>query len=370
MGMGSIPPPPPLRPGTSGPSSSAPPGSIPPAPRVPSGVPSGPDSLDWDDDEVSTGIYDKPDDVILNALPELEVSHQGNGASGPLGLGGGLSSSPSLERMVSSPGLFGDGHESSPPIGFERSDPLHTPSPPGFIPSSHSVPGAPSPFLDLEDPRVERPAPARRGGRLATVAIAAIVLLLLAAGGTLAYVLLRTQPGTLRLVAEPSEASLFVDGQPVEGDGSGSYALASVEPGTHLLELRLDGHRTWARQVEMPSGGTLLLPDIRLEPERAGSMVTDEEGTGFRLDTNPSGATVYIDGAVREGGTPITVTDLTPGVHTIRAELDRYAAWQSEVDVPADVVLEPAARGADPALARGALSVGADRGRGAPGPRQ
>src|SRR5690606_2294631 len=61
-------------------------------------------------------------------------------------------------------------------------------------------------------------------------------------------------------------------------------------------------------------------------------------GTGFRLDTLPSGATVFVDDRQRSTTTPVTVTDLTPGMHTIRTELTNYAPWTGQIDVQANEI--------------------------------
>jgi hypothetical protein len=125
------------------------------------------------------------------------------------------------------------------------------------------------------------------------------------------------------------------------------FVLANVEPGEHLIEVRKRGFSTWATPVELASGQTLQLPAVALVPEAgtptpvAGAVpdtAGDAQGTGFRLDTVPSGASVFVDERRLDRTTPITVTDLAPGTHTIRAELTNYAPWTGQIDVTANQV--------------------------------
>ncbi|MCZ7678816.1 MAG: protein kinase [Sandaracinaceae bacterium] len=67
-------------------------------------------------------------------------------------------------------------------------------------------------------------------------------------------------------------------------------------------------------------------------------------GTGFSLDTVPSGANVFVDDNQLPSTTPVTVTDLAPGTHTIRAELTNYAPWTGQIEVqPSQIVQLPRA---------------------------
>jgi len=56
------------------------------------------------------------------------------------------------------------------------------------------------------------------------------------------------------------------------------------------------------------------------------------------IKTNPSGASVSIDGEAQEGKTPLTVT-LTAGTHEVSIVRERYATVTQSVDVPGKVDL-------------------------------
>ncbi|HEY8431048.1 MAG TPA: serine/threonine-protein kinase [Sandaracinaceae bacterium] len=337
MGMGVVPPPPPPPPRTSGPpppppprpsavSRPTPPPAPPPSPMAsPMAAPapaamtahSGASlDMDWDDEELSTQIYDKPEEGIVPALPDVA--------------------------------------EVAPPAP----EPYAAPAAPSFTQpaaaSAPSYPGAPSPFDDLpaSQPRSLGPEPTavtrkEKGGGGAGLAalagmIVVVVIALIGGGG---YWFLRLRPGTIHLTTSPPDAVIYLDGEPVTTSTSSPFVLANVAPGDHLIEVRKRGFTTWATQIELGAGQTLQMPAVTLVAEgaqpRAGEPaqpVAAAQGTGFSLDTVPSGATVYVDDRQLPQTTPVTVTDLSPGPHTIRAELPNYAPWTGQIEVAANQV--------------------------------
>jgi len=52
----------------------------------------------------------------------------------------------------------------------------------------------------------------------------------------------------------------------------------------------------------------------------------------IRFDSRPPGATIYLD-EVRLGVTPLTITDVTPGVHQVRLEMLGHDTWRTSVTV-------------------------------------
>ena len=172
-----------------------------------------------------------------------------------------------------------------------------------------------------------------KGGVL--VAVGVLVLALLGAG---AWLLLRPPaPGTIQFTTSPSDPVVLFDEQPVQATAS-PFVIPNVEPETtHLIEVRKRGYRTWSTQVTLSPGQNLQLAEVTLEPEEGGEAVA-EGGAGFSLSSEPSGATVLVDGE-RKGTTPITVEDLEAGEHTIRVELEGRAPWETTLSLSAGRVL-------------------------------
>ncbi|HJL18892.1 MAG TPA: PEGA domain-containing protein [Sandaracinaceae bacterium LLY-WYZ-13_1] len=355
MGMGAVPPPPPRSSGPPPPPPPRPSGGPPqpqqvsappqPPPQPPAPQPSAGAALDmdWDDEELSTQIYDKPEDGSIPSLPELDQEMGQASAPQPYQ----PSPAPAAGPVPSSPG--------GPAPSFTS---------PSSAPGAPGVPGAPSPFEDLpaEAPQPSAQPPAREptevtrqpkekggGGAMAAVVALLAVLLVAGVGGGLGWwFFFRTEPATINVTTTPADAVVYLDNEPVTTSTSSPFVLAGIEPGDHLVEVRKHGFQTWATRVNLSSGQTLELPAVQLTPEggaaggtpeaAGGSPVAGVEGTGFRLDTTPSGATVFVDDEQRDETTPVTITDLEPGTHTIRAELDNYAPYTAQITVEADQV--------------------------------
>ncbi|MGE0789719.1 MAG: PEGA domain-containing protein [Sandaracinaceae bacterium] len=362
MGMGAVPPPPPR---TSGPPpppprQSAPPPpprerkisgshaapqapSAPPAQTAPVSSPSMEMDMDWDDEELSTQIYDKPEDG-LPMLPDLNVAAPAFGSTNPTPPPAASYAPTPISSAPSYPAA-----PSAPPQHYGQAASM-----PGV-----SHPGAPSPFDDLPaDPYAPQSQPhsqpigreptsvtkqeKKRGGAGALIAVIGLFgFLLLGAGGFAGWwFFLRSNPATIYLSTTPGDAVVYLDNEPVTSTSS-PFVLAGVEPGEHLVEVRKHGFLTWATRVTVERGQTLELPAVQLsaeggtgtDPSSGTSGTAPVAGTGFRLETVPAGAHVYIDETALGRTTPVTITDLSAGTHTVRAELENYAPWTGQIDV-------------------------------------
>ncbi len=302
--------------------------------------------MDWDDEELSTQIYDKPEStgggggpVIMNAGPTMP--------------------DPVQNRPVSSPGAIPRPPKSTPPTAGppQPGDRPRLPAPSPSLPGPGTGPGmgAPSPF-DIPDsgpprPRADPTAVTTRGGKgrsaLGAVLGAFVVLLVAAVGAGVWFFVLDKDPGTIQLTTTPPDPVVRFDEEPVPATSS-PFVIPNVEPGTmHLLEVRKAGFRPWSMQVEVQPGQTLVLPPVTLESESGEAPEEEEvvaaatvEGTGFTLETDPSGAKVFVDGRELEERTPVEVTDLSAGTHSIRVENGaRYARWETQIQVNDDQVI-------------------------------
>ena len=321
LGMPSAPP---------GLSASAPP---PPPPRasVPMpapAAPAGPElDMDWDDDELATQIYDKPGDE----LPSL-----GGGlpsASGSVGAPSSGGHGPLSSAVTQVPAASSSSAGAPSPFDPEPMAPLGAPSAPPA--------GAPSPFDDLADPKphsreptavTSRPNEGGKSNMGLIVAIAVVVLLVL---GGVAYLFLRpAEPGTIQFATTPSDPVVIFDEQPVAATSS-PFIIPNVTPGeVHLIEVRKTGFRTWSTQVTLSPGQNLQLATVELTPNEGETATPAGETGGFVVSSEPAGARVLVDGTER-GRTPVTVSDLSVGAHTLRIEADGRAPHEQTVQVAA-----------------------------------
>jgi hypothetical protein len=161
-----------------------------------------------------------------------------------------------------------------------------------------------------------------RRGRRINVVTAALLLLSLAGGATLAVRWYLTSApaaaaGTVTVTTNPPGAQIVLDG---EAQGTSPRSL-SVRPGRHLLELHGYGEpRTIELDVE---AGAQLAQYIEL-----GQSALDVGSLEIR--TEPPGARVTLDGVPR-GMSPVTVPDLQPGQHTVVVETEAGSTTETVV---------------------------------------
>lgn len=137
-------------------------------------------------------------------------------------------------------------------------------------------------------------------------------------------------PASIQLTTVPSDPLVLLDNQPVSSISS-PFIITGVSPDKpHTLEVRKTGYQPWSTTLTINAGQALQLPPVNLEP--IGATVPQATATGFFLDTEPSGAQVYVDGQLQKERTPVRITNLKPGNHTIQAEdPGTHQRWETEL---------------------------------------
>jgi serine/threonine protein kinase len=119
---------------------------------------------------------------------------------------------------------------------------------------------------------------------------------------------------TLQVITDPPDAEVLLDGALVKPGGTRPFQSDHVESAvSHEVVARKAGYHA-ARETVVVSKGESR--EVRLTLEAGQPLVT--------ITTVPPGAHIFIDGldSGRSGG---PVATLTPGVHTVRAELNCFA---------------------------------------------
>lgn len=137
-----------------------------------------------------------------------------------------------------------------------------------------------------------------------------------------AYLTKKHEFGTLSVSSSPAGAQIYLDGWHY---GTTPMTVGGISAGPHIIEIKMAGYTDVIR--------TVTVTDSTITPVSFSLMSTEEErnrpGT-LSLTSKPAGATIYLDSAVR-GITPLTVTDLTPGVHQIKLTSAGYLDYQGSV---------------------------------------
>jgi len=113
-------------------------------------------------------------------------------------------------------------------------------------------------------------------------------------------------PGGLTVNSTPAGAILFLNGQ---YRGMTPVTVPDLDPGTYVASLSAPGFLNQSAQVEIEAGA-LTTVSVKLLPANGTLWIT----------TVPVGGTITIDGG-EKGITPVLVSNLTPGNHTIIASL-------------------------------------------------
>ncbi len=179
----------------------------------------------------------------------------------------------------------------------------------------------------------------------------------------------RRDGGSLRVLVDPAEARVYVDGYyaGVVDDFDGLLQRLHVSPGRHEIALKLEGHKTHRMRVyvgpdatlklhhEMQQGvgetsedltGGAPLPERELRRERDDEtrppVVERDEAPAeaqelgrLQLDVQPADASVYVDGAFRGTAREASSLRLAPGRHRIEVVRPGYRTAERDVDVPA-----------------------------------
>jgi diacylglycerol kinase family enzyme len=134
-------------------------------------------------------------------------------------------------------------------------------------------------------------------------------------------VVLRTKTSSISIDSDPSDAVVYLDGEEV---GMTPDTLRSIIPGTHEVEVRMDGYETWNKIVNVESDEEKTLT-AALQP-KAGSI---------SIESEPAQANIFLDGE-EAGTTPVILKSIIPGVHKIEVRMDGYESGSESIDVEAD----------------------------------
>ena len=168
--------------------------------------------------------------------------------------------------------------------------------------------------------------------------------------------------GEIAVRAMPLSANVFLDGQ---RDGLTPRTLRKVPLGTHMVRVTRPAYATQEQEVVLTARKPSAMVEFTLRPGKASAAGTarDEPAApakptarlpappkaagapqsaptpvlvvpALSIETRPPGARVRVDGR-DVGVTPLTVTPLVSGWHTVQLQLAGYRVWSSTVSIAA-----------------------------------
>lgn len=125
--------------------------------------------------------------------------------------------------------------------------------------------------------------------------------------------------GMLAVQSQPSRAAISLDGHP-----TGKLTpdrLTGVAPGSHRVELALEGFRPWSGPAVIRAGHTEnLLVTLRRLPA--------QEVCSARVETDPPGASLTLNGVVLRQKSPANLTRLAPGTYSLEITRPGSRPWK------------------------------------------
>jgi hypothetical protein len=155
----------------------------------------------------------------------------------------------------------------------------------------------------------------------------------------------RSSCGTLAVRSQPPRAAIFLDGLP-----TGKVTperLIDIPPGSHRVELLLEGFRPWRGAAVVREGHieNLLVSLRHLPAQEVGEA---------RIETDPPGACVKFNGVLLRQKTPLDLEGLAPGAYQLEITRPDSQPWKGELTVlPGEhallqIMLEPVAKSVAP----------------------
>lgn len=116
----------------------------------------------------------------------------------------------------------------------------------------------------------------------------------------------------------PANANVYVDSV-YKGTtpASGGLTLSGISVGSHTVRFDLSGYQSYSTQVTVSADSYSSVNAVLQQGSTPSGAAT------LQISTTPSGADVYVDNVFR-GYSPLTLTDITAGQHTIMAQMTGY----------------------------------------------
>ncbi|MEC9465397.1 MAG: PEGA domain-containing protein, partial [Myxococcota bacterium] len=128
--------------------------------------------------------------------------------------------------------------------------------------------------------------------------------------------------GVLAVKTKPPGASIQVNGKTV---GTSPVTIRSVPIGEHTVTAKIEGHQSQQKVLIEDGEVSELTITVDIPPP----PVPEPDAIRLKVNSQPAGARVYLDGAV-VGIAPCIIESVTPGEHQLELELDKYQT-QSEI---------------------------------------
>jgi hypothetical protein len=156
--------------------------------------------------------------------------------------------------------------------------------------------------------------------------------------------------GTLSVISWPINAAVYVDGI---SKGNTPVSLAGTLIGNHTVTVEKSGYKTW-QTVATVTEGTItrvsavlvantttstsptptktVVPTFPTPTKSPTATPTPVPSGNLMVMSNPGGASIYLDN-VFKGDTPLIISSIPAGNHTVKVAMTGYEDWTSTVTI-------------------------------------
>lgn len=133
--------------------------------------------------------------------------------------------------------------------------------------------------------------------------------------------------GSISVSSTPSGASISLDGA---NKGTTPTTLTGVAAGSHSLLLTKTGYNDYTTTIAVTVGQTTIVSATLVPLQSTGSI---------SVSSFPANANVFVDG-IMKGITPLTISNVPTGSHTVRLTMNEYEDDSRVVTVSSGQILE------------------------------
>ncbi len=130
--------------------------------------------------------------------------------------------------------------------------------------------------------------------------------------------------GSIFANSDPMRASITIDGIALQFSTPATYP--GLDPGFHVVALNLTGYQDYSETVQVTAGSTTTVYAVL-------SPILPTTGD-LSVSSEPAGAALYLD-SVYKGTTPVLVTGIAPGGHTVNVSKTGYVDYVQTINIVA-----------------------------------
>lgn len=139
--------------------------------------------------------------------------------------------------------------------------------------------------------------------------------------------------GGIEIISKPTGASIFLDGYHVGYTGEQGIPIEGVLTGRHKIKAVKSGYMDWVSDISISENRMVKIwIPLKTNPDAKSHDSTETWLGTIIISSEQTNASIYIDGKYA-GTSPMTLTNILPGLHAVRIKKPGFKDWKMAVDV-------------------------------------